>query len=127
MHTLEPSRAPSDAHPEVDEVPLCRRESENEQASGSNSFVLHIFSSSCRDSWNAELAGSEISTRTCTGSEHRVGKGGSETHVIKVLDKPRQILALQIRKTTSILPPAEEVAELLVKLRRSSVEVAELL
>ena len=54
------------------------------------------------------------------------GKNGLRTHVIQVLDEPYQILALQTCNNVSILVPAKEVAELFVKLGRSSVEVVEL-
>jgi len=125
--TLELSRVPSHAHPEVEGRPTSRRESESIQDFGNNSLIPHIFPSSCRDSWNARLAGSKIPTRTCAGSERRVERSDSETHGVQVLDEPRQILALQVRKNVSILVPAKEVAELVVKLWRSSVEVVELL
>jgi len=38
------------------------------------------------------------------------------THAIQVLDKPRQILPLQVRNSISIFVPAKEVDELLVEL-----------
>ena len=50
-----------------------------------------------------------------------------EAHAVQVFDEPRQILVLQVRKNVSIFVPAEEAAELFVKLWRSSVEVEELL
>ena len=50
-----------------------------------------------------------------------------EAHAIQVLDKPRQIFALQGRNSTSIPFAAEEIDEVLVELRRSSVEAVELL
>jgi len=49
-----------------------------------------------------------------------------EAHAIQVLDKPHQIFALQVRNNTSVPIAAKEVAEVLVELRRSSVETAEL-
>lgn len=50
-----------------------------------------------------------------------------ETHAIKVLDKPCQILALQVRNAVSVIVSAKEVGELFVELRRGFVEVAQLL
>jgi len=105
---------------------MSRRESESIYDLGSTSLAPHSFLSSCKHSWNATLAGSEIPMRPCTSVERRVKRDGLETHAIQVLDEPRQILALQVRKSVSILVPAKEVAELLVKLRRSFVKVAEL-
>jgi len=54
-------------------------------------------------------------------------KDGSETHAVQVFDEPRQLLALQVRKSVLILVPTKEAAELVVKLWRSFVEIAELL
>ena len=127
MRTLEPSRVPSHAHPELEGRFMSRRDSESIQDFGNNFLIPHIFPSSRRDSWNAGLAGSGILTRTCTGSEHRVNKDVSKTHAVQTLDEPRRILALQVRKNVSILVPANEVAELVLKLWRSSVEIVELL
>ena len=62
-----------------------------------------------------------------SGVERRLEGDGLETHTVQVLDKPRQILALKVRNSISIFFPANEVAELLEKLWRSSVEVVELL
>ena len=53
-------------------------------------------------------------------------RNGVEAHAIQVIDKPCQIFALQVRKNTSVPTTAKEVAEVLVELRRSSVEAAEL-
>jgi len=53
-------------------------------------------------------------------------KNGLEAHAIQVLDKPRQVFALQVRNSASVPITAKEVAEVLVELRRSSVEAAEL-
>ena len=125
--TLEPSRVPSRTRLEVEGRLMSRRGHESIQDFGSNSLIAHIFPSSCKDSWNTGLAGSEIPTRTCTCSERRVEKDGSVTHTIQVLDEPRRIFALQVRKTVSILVPTKEAAELVVKLWRSSVEIVELL
>jgi len=70
--TLEPSRVPSHARPEVEGRLMSRREPESIHDFGSNSVTPHIFPSSCRDSWKARLAGLEISTRTCANSERMV-------------------------------------------------------
>ena len=56
----------------------------------------------------------------------RLERSGVEAHAIQVLDKPCQIFALQVRKSTSVPITAKEVVEVLVELRRSSVEAAEL-
>jgi len=53
-------------------------------------------------------------------------RDGLEAHAIQILDKPRQVFPLQDRNGISIPFTAKEVAEVLVKLRRSSVEAAEL-
>ena len=50
-----------------------------------------------------------------------------ETHAVQIFDEPRQSIALQLRQTIPVVIPAKEVGELLVKLRRGSVEVVELL
>ena len=50
-----------------------------------------------------------------------------ETHAIRILGEPRQVIASQTRSDVSILVPMEKVDELRVKLWRGSVEVAELL
>jgi len=50
-----------------------------------------------------------------------------EAHAIQVLDKPRQIFALQARNSTSIPFAAKEIDEVLVELWRSFVEAVELL
>ena len=94
---------------------------------GKASLTSHIFLSWSSDSWNAELAGSEIPTRTYTGAERRAERDSLETHAIQVLDKPSQILPLQIWNSILVIVPAKEVAELLVKVWRSSVEATELL
>ena len=50
-----------------------------------------------------------------------------ETHAVQIFDEPRQSIALQLRQTIPVVIPAKEVGELLVKVRRGSVEVVELL
>jgi len=106
---------------------MARRELESVYDFGRTSLTPQTFLSSCRNSWNVELAWFEIDTRTydgvgCAGLE----RNGSEAHTIQVLDKPRQIFALQTRNGISIPFTAKEVAEVFVELRRSSVEAAEL-
>ena len=76
----------------------------------------HILLSSCRDSWNGILAGSEILQRTYASVECGAGKSGLETHAVQILDEPRQIFALQALNDISILVSAEKVDELWVKL-----------
>ena len=44
------------------------------------------------------------------------GGDGLEAYTIQVLDEPRQILVLQIRKNVPIFVPAKEAGELVVKL-----------
>ena len=66
-------------------------------------------------------------TRTYPGVERRVGRDGLETHAVEVLYQPCQIFALQVWNGASKLAPLEAIGELLVKLWRSRVEVAELL
>ena len=50
-----------------------------------------------------------------------------ETHIAQIVDKPNQVLALQTWSGILIFVPAEEVDELVVEMRRSSVEIAEFL
>ena len=50
-----------------------------------------------------------------------------ETHAVQILDEPHQTLTLQAGENALIEIPAKEVAQLLVKLWRSLVEVTELL
>ena len=63
--------------------------------------------------------------RTCAGAECRVGRDGVETHAIEILNKPRHILAFQTWNDILILASAEKVAEVVVELGRSSVEIVE--
>ena len=105
-----------------------RRESvESVRDFGNTPLAPHIFLSSCSNSWNVVFAGLEMPTRTYPGVECRPGRDGLETHAIEVLDQPCQILALQAWNGVSKLVPPKATAELLVKLWRSRVEVAELL
>ena len=64
--------------------------------------------------------------RTYNSVGRGLGRNGLEAHTIQVLDEPRQIFALQARNVISIPLAAKEIAEVLVELRRSSVEAAEL-
>ena len=66
-------------------------------------------------------------TRTYPGVERRVGRDGLETHAIEVLYQPCQILALQVWNGALKLVLSNAADELLVKLWRSRIEVAELL
>ena len=106
---------------------MSRSDSESIHDFGSTRLTPQIFPISCRSPWNMELAGLETLMRTYTGVELRVERDGSETHAIQVLDEPHQILALQVWNRSLILASTKEVAELLEKLWRSSVEVAEFL
>lgn len=92
---------------------------------GRTPLTPQIFLSSCRDFWNATLVWSEMLARTYTSVEIGVGRDGLGTHVIQILNEPRQVLALQAWNNTSILVPTEKVDELFGKLWRSSVEVVE--
>ena len=64
--------------------------------------------------------------RTYDSVGRGLGRNSLGAHAIQVLDKPRQIFALQARNSTSIFFAAKEVAEVLVELWRSFVEVVEL-
>ena len=105
---------------------MARRELESVYDFGRTSLTPQMFLSSCRNSWNAELARFEIDTRTYDGVGCGLERNGSDAHTIQVLDKPCQIFALQTRNGLSIPFTAKEVAEVFVELRRSSVEAAEL-
>ena len=83
----------------------------------------HSLVSSCKYSRN--IAWSEIPTRTYASVEWRVGRDGWETHAIQILDKPRHILAFQTWNDILILASAKKVAEVVVELGRSSVEIVE--
>ena len=50
-----------------------------------------------------------------------------EAHTVQIVDEPNQTLALQTCSSISVFVPAEEVGELVVKMRRSSVKIAEFL
>ena len=69
--------------------------------------------------------GSEISARTCATSERSLGRDGFDTHAIEILYEPRQIIPLEGWEIGPILISAKEDNELLMKLWRGSVEVAE--
>ena len=75
------------------------------------------------------MLGSEILQRTCAGAggERGTERNGAETHIVQIVDEPNQIFALQTRSSISIFVPTEEVGELVVEIRRSSVEIVELL
>ena len=105
---------------------MAGREPESAYDFGRTSLIPQILFSSCRYSWNAGLGWFAIDTRTYDTVGGGSGRNGLEAHTIQVLDEPCQIFALQARNSTSIPFAAKEVAEILVKLRRSSVEVVEL-
>ena len=67
------------------------------------------------------------SERTCASGEHGTGKNDVNTHVVQIVNKPSQVLALQTCCTIFVFIPAEEVDEPVVELRRSSVEIVEFL
>ena len=102
------------------------RELENVCDFGRTPLMPQISFSSCKYSWNAGLACFGIDVRTCNSVGRGLGRNGLDAHAVQVLDKPCQIFALQVRKNTSVPITAKEVAEVLVELRRSSVEAAEL-
>ena len=101
--------------------------SESAHDFGSTCLVAHTLPSSCKESWNTRLAYTEVPTRIYAGVEVRVQGDGLQTHTIKVLDEPHQILTLQIWNHVSVLIPAEDVDEVLAELWRGSIELAELL
>ena len=127
MHTFEPSTVRPDTDPEVGKMLIPKRGSEKVHDFGNTPQTLHILLSSCSDTWNTMLVGSEVSTRIYTYFEHRTGKWDLVTHVIQVLNEPRQILIVQVLNSVLVLVPTKEVDELALKLRRSPIEVAELL
>ena len=55
--------------------------------------------------------------RTCASGERGMGKNDVNTHVVQIVDKPSQVLALQTCCTIFVFVPAEEVDELVVELR----------
>ena len=69
----------------------------------------------------------EISPRTCASDESGTGRNGAEAHIVQIVDEPNQTLALQTCSSISVFVPTEEVGELVVKMRRSSVKIAEFL
>ena len=91
---------------------------------GSSFFMLHILPSSCKHSWKARSAQSEIPTRTYVTSESRMGGGGLEAHAVQILDEPCQIVTFQGWENVLIHVSTKEFNELLVKPWRCSVEVA---
>ena len=95
---------------------MSRREPERVHDFVNTPLTPHILLSSCSDSWNAVLAGSEISTRTYASVEHRMGKEGLEIYAIQVLNEPYQVLTLQVWKIVSIPISTKEIDELSVKL-----------
>ena len=119
MRTFEPLKVPSYTHP--------RSESESVHVFGSTFLVPHILWSSSSGSRSGTLPGSERSQRTCDGDERGMGKNGAEAHIVQIVDEPSQIFASQTWDSISVFVPAEEVDELAVKMRRSSVQISEFL
>ena len=119
MRTFEPLKVPSYTHP--------RSESESVHAFGSTFLTPHILLSSSSSSRHGALLGSDISQRTCAGGEHGMGRNSTEADFVQIVDEPSQILALQTRSCILVFVPTEEVGELVVEIRRSSVEIAEFL
>ena len=54
-----------------------------------------------------------------------MGGNLAEAHIVQMVDEPRQSPALLAWNDISIFLPADEVDELVVKMRRCSVEIAE--
>ena len=119
IRTFDPLNVPSYTHP--------RSESESVHVFGRTLLTPHILRSSSSGSRNGTLLGSEISQRACPGGERRTERNDAETHLIQIVDEPSQVLALQTRSSIFVFVPAEEVSELVVEIKRSSVELAELL
>jgi len=105
---------------------MARRELESIYDFGRNSLTPQILLNSCKYSWNAGLARFEIDVRTYDSVGRGLRRDDLEAHAVQVLDEPHQIFALQGRNSTSIPFAAKEIAEVLVELRRSFVEVVEL-
>ena len=95
---------------------LSRSESESTRDFGRATLAPHTFPSSYKYSRNARSSGPGTPAITYVGVKRIAEKGGLETHAIQVLNEPHQILALQGLNSISILVPAEEAAELSVKL-----------
>ena len=119
MRTFEPLKVPSYTHP--------RSESDNSHVSGSTLLTPQILLSSSSGSRSGTLVRSERSERACASGERGTEKNEVKAHVVQVVDQPSQILALQTWSSIFVFVPAEEVDELVVELRRSSVEIAEFL
>ena len=79
-------------------------------------MVPHILLSSSNGSGSGTVLGSEIPQRTCGCSEHGTEGNGAETHIIQIVDEPRQIITLQTWNSILVFVPAEEVGELVVKI-----------
>jgi hypothetical protein len=52
--------------------------------------------------------------------------GAGPTYFVQIFNQPHQIIVLEVPHALLILLPIEDVAELIVKLGRGSVEVIEL-
>ena len=119
IRTFDPLNVPSYTHP--------RSESESLHAFGRTLLTPHILFSSPNSSRNGALLGPEVSQRTCAGGERGTERNGAEAHIVQIVDEPNQILALQTWDSIFVFVPAEEVGELVVEIRRGSVEIAEFL
>ena len=119
MRTLEPLKVPSYTHP--------RSDSESVHVFGSTHLTPQILLSSSSGSRSGTLLGSERSRRTCVSGERGTGKNEVKACIVQIVDQPSQIFALQTWSSILVFVSAEEVDELVVKMRRSSVEIAEFL
>ena len=119
QHYFEPLKVPSYTHP--------KSESESVHVLGSMFLVPHILPSSSSGSRSGTLLGSGVSRRTCASGERGTEKTEAKAHIIQIVDKPSQTLASQTWDGILVFVPAEEVDELVVETRRTSVEIAEFL
>ena len=104
-----------------------RSESESMHVFGSTYLSPQIRLSSSNGSRSEALPRSERSQRTCASGERRTGKTEVKAHIVKIVDEPSQILALQTWDSISVFLSTEDVDELAMKMRRSSVEIPEFL
>ena len=94
---------------------------------GSTFLTPQILLSSSSGSRSGTLLGLERLRRACASGERGTGKNEVEAYIVQIFDKPSQVLALQTWDSILVFVPAEEVDELFVETRRSSVEIAEFL
>ena len=119
IRTFEPLKVPSYTHP--------RSESESVHVFGSTFLAPHTLLSSSSGSRSGMPLGLETSQRTCANGERGTGENGGEAHIVQIVDEPNQILASQNWDSIFVFVPAEEVDEPAVKMRRSSIQIAEFL